>query len=158
MSWNKSIIFSKVLEKIDYSSYGSHMEGAPTIYVWVNLDKATMDEFNNSQIENRDLAIESLRITQNLNEAAKQNNKKESDKWSKKLVDKAVVIKKNNQRIYDWYAKVWSQHEDQSTHITGEKLRQWVKIVNEDEPAFWEWLKMQTQALITLYNNQHLKN
>ena len=49
--------------------------------------------------------------------------------------------------LYEWYADIWSQHDEFGV-ITGEEVMELAVATAETDPAFWAWLTSETQEMI----------
>ncbi len=155
--WNK-IRFAKLTKEIDYSTFGVEMTGAPKIHVWLNLDGETMNEFRETQTLLHNQAEAHIKILKQISKLDPDKTPERVNELTKKLEALTPAMQECNDRVFAWYAKVWSQHKDKKTHVTADQLREFSGAMQEDQPAFWAWLQNQTQSMILLHGNQHLKN
>ena len=57
-----------------------------------------------------------------------------------------------------WYSKVWSQTNNELHHYSVSEVQAIRETSKEnDGSSFWNWLTKQTQMMILLHSNQHLK-
>ena len=65
-------------------------------------------------------------------------------------------VKPLNNDMYRWYANIWGQGKE---IIEAEQVRQLAETSQEqDDGVFWAWITKETQAMILLHRNNHLKN
>ena len=165
-----SFDFSKLprkLEVIDLADYHESLSDQPKITIWVNLTKALFDEWEQIQLAIHDNGQVVQKITEEhyqetLAKTPKgkpvDRNAKLSAALEKRLAAVNELITATNDRVYAWYAEVWSQSADASTHVSAEDVRSFAEQCMAGDPALWSWVTTATQAKIIAYRNLIRKN
>jgi len=146
--FDKGFKIPKVIKVLDLSGYSPGAEDLKDqkIDVWVNINSTLFKEWTDIQKGIRkldaDFQAEIARIpeeefTEKLLEAELEKNNAE--------------MRSINDRVYAFYAEVWSQDPKQVADL--HKLSQ-----DQDNGSFWTWITTQTQGMIIGHRNQHLKN
>ena len=136
----------KILSQIDPAEYSDTFQGSPVIHVWVNPPRSILFEYNKMQIKLNDARLQIMRVSK----AGKLNQ------WNPTRRARIRLAGKNAQeasgQLSAWLSVIWSQHPDESTHVTpGDVERAQEKYVQVD-PKFWGWLISQTAAKILEHN------
>lgn len=63
-----------------------------------------------------------------------------------------------NRRVFAWCSKVFSQSDDQSTHLTPDEVEQLVTHLIDTDPQAWPWLISRVQEIIADYRTAARKN
>lgn len=144
---------AKIIEAIDLGEYAEAMKGQ-TVQVWVNPDLATL--------RRRELLIEKYnRLTSAMLELGqKAANAPEAGRAKLARETKAQIEEFNSYALGDfasginaWFAELWSQSPDPSTHWTVEELAG----LNEADPAFYQWLKNRSVEMLAQHRNRQKK-
>lgn len=124
--------------------------GDETIWVWVNLPRLVrvahfdiVRDFNAVVEERGELEAQ---LAQAIEEGSDESELDESvvDEYTEKLNDLTA-------RLYEWFATVWSKHEDSETHWTGEQVGEMVDACLDADPRLWSWIQDEHWRLI----NEH---
>jgi len=51
-------------------------------------------------------------------------------------------------RLYAWFAELWSQHSDEETHWTGEEVVGMVEACLDADPQLWDWIQDEMWRLV----------
>ena len=156
----------KVVKKLEYSNYHDELRGKFT-FVWVNLSRAVHQEYADIQEKTTLWGLEGKNIMaaleKQIDEATdEKKSEKELDKISKKndkiFANYLETIEPINDEMYAWYAKVFSQHENEVHHCIASEVRAIAETSRVfDNGNFWGWLTNRTQAMIMQHGNQQLK-
>jgi hypothetical protein len=111
--------------------------GDQTVSVWVNPPRQLLEAYAPVQAESR-------AIGRHIQELAKKGGEiTEADRQAVASMLSAV-----NQRFSAWFAEVWSQDEDPSTHATAEEVQSLSVYCESEDPALWKFLIQGTWQLI----------
>lgn len=144
---------AKIIEPIDLGDYAADMKGQ-TVQVWVNPDLATL--------RRRELLIEKYnRMTSAMLELGKKAGSAPEAGRAKLAKETKAQIEEFNEfalgefasDINAWFAELWSQSPDPSSHWTLDEL---VKL-NEADPAFYQWLKNRSVEMLAQHRNHEKK-
>ena len=156
----------KVVKKLELTNYHKELKGA-FIMVWVNLTRAAHLEYADIQEQLRLWSKKGKEIITYIEEKVSEaqeakKSEKEIEKIRTKLNKDFDVhmeeVESVNDVMYAWYAKIWSQHENEIHHCTATEVKKIAKTSMEnDNGNFWAWITSRTQAMIIQHGNRHLK-
>ncbi len=115
--------------------------GDDFISVWVNPPRAFLTEYEQIRQESKE-------VTDRLLELAKKDGAGEAERE-----ELGKQIQQVNDRFYDWFARIWSQGEDASKHVTMEQVREIAIQCERQDPALWTFLTLMTWGLINDHRN-----
>jgi len=123
--------------------------------IWVNPHQDLLDEYTNIQAEIHRLK-EQLNIRLYDRPLRWVNKLRFNPKRSKRLL---AQIEAANERLFEWYAVIWSQHHLEDTHVTAEDVKRFAKAaLDRDDAGLWKWITNQTNAMIIAYQEGLEKN
>jgi len=164
-AFKDGIYIPKIIKDLELKNYHEDMEGS--FIVWVNLSRMVHQEY--TDIQNK-LAVWEFEGNQILDEIIVQVEEAEEENKSEKEIEK---IRNANGKKFEnhvasvdltiddldiWYSKVWSQADNELHHYSVSEVQAIRETSKEnDGSSFWNWLTKQTQTMIILHSNQHLK-
>lgn len=129
----------KIIRPLEMVEYDEAMTGL-ALQVWVNPSRHIHNEYWTCQSE-------LVKATGKLGELVKKPDAKKTIALDKK-------IDKCNQKVYAWFARLWSQSEDQGTHVSVEEI----EAMAEEDPAIWRFMINRTMKLIRDHQENIRKN
>ena len=164
-AFEDGIYIPKIIKELELKNY--HEDMGVSFTVWVNLSRMIHQEYIDLQnkvavweFEGKQILDE---ITGQIKEAKKENkSEKELEKIRKangrKFADHVDSIDATIIDLDIWYSKVWSQTNNELHHYSVSEVQAIRTTSKEnDGSSFWNWLTKQTQMMILLHSNQHLK-
>ena len=164
-AFEDGIYIPKIIKELELKNYHEDMGGS--FMVWVNLSRMVHQEFTVIQSKLVVWEKEGNRI---LDELIGQIKEAEEENKSEKELEK--IRKANGKKFEDhvdtidtaivdldiWYSKIWSQTKKELHHYSVSEVQAIRETSKEnDGSSFWNWLTKQTQLMIILHSNQHLK-
>jgi hypothetical protein len=147
----------KILQALPLSEYDKAYSGE-SLQVWVNPPRASQ-----IQREELDRKYEMMARTQILAERERERRMAEATDQAARdqiLAEAETALEQFRAGMkvfaaenYAWFAELWSQSPDTSTHWTVEEIGE----LFEQEPALCSWLGERTQALLKEHREQQKK-
>lgn len=118
------IQIKKLIRPLDLAGYASEMQGQ-AVQVWVNPTR---------EVIQKRVALDD-ELAQRLKDSTTAETSAALLEWTKATYEPGMR---------EWFAQVWSQHENRETHWTADELAQLDTI----EPALVLWLNARTMQMI----------
>ena len=136
-----------VLERLPLKEYHPDF-GERALFVWVNPTRALLDQ-------RRELLRELQQHIQNgvEKEKAFPEDPEKAEQARQRAIDEyQAFLAEFNQRMYAWFAEIWSQGPDE-THVSAEEIAAW----DAQAPAFVEWLTTRTWDMLAEHRARRKK-
>ena len=119
--------------------------------VWVNPPRAQLEAY-------REIRGQNDALLKRLGELAKAKaNGGLSELEEGEAQKLGLQMRDCSDRVYAWFAEIWSQGPDPSTHSTGQDVRDLAVRCEREDPALWLFLCTQTWHLINDHRDQAKK-
>lgn len=133
------IRFPHRTKPLDLGEYAPEYKDQPgsVMQVWINPPL---------EVRNRlvDLTIDGRQTLEKLAELSR--NEKPDEDELRSLAERMEQINRDTQAFW---AEIWSQHADESTHFTAEDVREFAKTSAELDPGLYPWAINRSWELIT---------
>ena len=131
--------------------------GDEAIYVWVNLPrKLRIEHFE--IVRDFEVVVEDRKELEEQLTQAIADGSEESELDEQVISDHEEKLNEMSRRLYGWFATVWSQHQDESTHWTTDEVNELVDTCLDADPRLWSWIQDEHWRLINEHREGVKKN
>lgn len=124
----------RIVRPVRLSDYAPEY-GEQVIWMWVNPPRELRLEFQNA-------ALELDQVRDSLRQMA-------PDEADPDIVAQHVKrVEELGQELYAWYAHIWSQHEDETSHFTADEVQELAALCLDSDPALWEFIQERALGLL----------
>lgn len=127
----------KITKRLEFADYAPEYGPDDHLLVWVNPPREKLLEYEQIREENETL-IEGMKALSEDPEAV-------SDDARKELAEKLMGA---SDGYYAWFAEIWSQGPDETTHQSAEMVKQFATEAQGVDPQLWIFAIARSWALI----------
>jgi len=138
------ITIPKVLKPLALSAYAAAMK--EVFLVWVNIPSAKRIAFEDRRRESMQLLAERIQLQRKL--AADKLADRKKAELQQKWDENSTKLQALDQTFNAFFSEVWSQGEDEATHVSVSDIEEIVAGVKDTDPSFYFWLTAQTISMI----------
>jgi hypothetical protein len=163
MSIKKGFKVRKIVKPLYLENYYLGPDDEPAtegdhLYVWVNISKRLQDGFEKCNFKHASLLAEHKLIVNKLTLLHPEDDKREIKNKRKRIVQINKDMEANDKEVWKLYSEIWSQHEDESEHMSPADVDALNKQMLEADPGFWSWLCLETGRMCREHREGNLKN
>ena len=156
--FKNGINIPKIVKKLKLEGYAPELKDE-SIRVWINPTLAIHDEYARIQLAALDHTEKRSRILSEFEGLDAKKDKDKVNQLNKDLKSMEKSFASLNKDFYEWYSDIWSQHKLEDTHASPAQVKEIAESsLKQDGGVFWGWITKNTQAMIVVHRNQHLKN
>lgn len=141
----------KLIRPLDLGNYAVEFEGQ-NFDVWVNPPREIIGVYVEVQDDLAKLKAKMEEIV----ERSKQDGVGQDLTADIAKLDED--IDKANERVFKWFAQIWSQGPDESKYETPESIRAFAMEASDTDPALWNWISGNTLVMINEHREGNRKN
>jgi len=134
----------KVVRQLDLDDYFGTGE-SEYIHVWVNPPRSIREQHNRNIQESKDV-IKDL--------AALKEDKDATENQYKTIGERLQAV---NLAMHEYWATIWSQGKDESTHWTADEVKELQSAALEDDPILWKFVTDMSIGMMNDYLNGQSK-
>ena len=133
------LLVKKIVRPLELAQYASELSGQ-TVQVWLNPTR--------EMLKDRDQIFMDFAERQDAVEKAAEAERAELLKQFTDFMTNEFIDRND-----EWFARLWSQHDDTSTHWTVAEL----KALNDQDPALYKWMKERSMSMFQEFRSAEKK-